>query len=180
MINLIPSEEKKKIRKDFYMRVVIVSFFVLGIAILLSNIMLIPAVFYASLEKTLVENHFNNNQNQLSLELNPEDKTLVDSLNSKINLVNNFQKDKFLVSVRVIDNILNRKTDGIKIKDINYTNDVSKGKSINIRGQASSREKLVIFKNKLSEDANFKKVDLPVSNFIKSSDIEFNLVLIPS
>lgn len=180
MINLIPSEEKKKIRKDFYMRVIIVSFFVLGIAVLLSNVMLIPAVFYASLEKKLAEDHFKNTENNLSVDLNKEDKVLIESLDSKINLINNFRKDKFLVSVRVIDNILNIKIDGIKINEINYTNDITKGKSINIRGQASSREKLLTFKNKLSQDANFKKVDLPVSNFVKSSNIEFNLVLIPS
>ena len=51
MINLIPSEEKKRFKR-FYMRVVIVSF-CFRYVILLSNIMLIPAVFYASLEKTL-------------------------------------------------------------------------------------------------------------------------------
>ncbi len=179
MINLIPNEEKKKIRKDFYVRVVIVSFFVLGIGILISNFMLIPALFYSSLEKKLVGDHFNQNQNKLNLETSEDNKALIENLENKISIIKNAQKNNFLVSERVINILLAKKTEGIKINEINFTSN-EKGRSINIRGQALSREKLLLFKKNLEKDINFTKVDLPVSNFIKSTDIEFSLVLIPA
>ncbi|MBP9802777.1 MAG: hypothetical protein KBD14_00495 [Candidatus Pacebacteria bacterium] len=180
MINLIPNEEKKKIRKDFYMRVVIVSFFVLGIAILISNIMLTPALFYASLEKKLISEQFAKDENKLAFDLNQENKNAVESLESKITLIKQARDNKFLVSAKVVDNLLNKKINGILINEINYTKDPNKGNLINIRGKASSRERLLTFKNSLASDPNFKNVDLPISNFIKSTDIEFSLVLIAS
>lgn len=180
MINLIPSEEKKKIRKDFYMRVVIVSFFVLGTAVFLSNIMLAPALFYASLEKKLISEQFAKDENKLTFDLNQENKNAVENLENKISLIKQAQNTKFLVSEKVINNILSKKINGILINEINYTKDVNKGNLINIRGQASSRERLLTFKNSLVTDPNFKNVDLPISNFIKSTDIEFSLVLIAS
>lgn len=179
MINLIPNEEKKKIRKNFYVRVVIVSFFVLGIGILISNFILVPALFYASLEKKLVTDSFNQNQNKFNLETSKDNKVLIENLENKILIIKNAQKNKFLVSERVINILLAKKTEGIKITEINF-NSNEKGKSINIRGQALSREKLLLFKKNLEKDINFTKVDLPVSNFIKSTDIEFNLVLMPA
>ena len=180
MINLIPNEEKKKIRKDFYMRVVIVSFFVLGIAILISNIMLTPALFYASLEKKLISEQFAKDENKLAFDLNQENKNAVECLESKITLIKQARDNKFLVSAKVVDNLLNKKINGILINEINYTKDPNKGNLINIRGKASSRERLLTFKNSLASDPNFKNVDLPISNFIKSTDIEFSLVLIAS
>lgn len=180
MINLIPNEEKKKIRKDFYMRVVIVSFFVLGLSILVSNIMLIPALFYASLEKKLAQNHFDQNQNKLSLDLGENNKAIIENLENKINIVKKAKENNFLVSEKVINVLLNKKTEGIKINQISFTSDEAKGKIININGQALSREKLLFFKKNLEKDGNFKNIDLPISNFIKSTDIEFSLILIPA
>jgi hypothetical protein len=180
MINLIPSEEKKKIRKDFYMRVIVVSFFVLGTAVFLSNIMLTPALFYASLEKKLISDQFAKDTNKLTFDLNQANKNAVENLEKKILLIKQAQNNKFLVSENVIDNLLAKKINGILINEINYTKDPNKGNLVNIRGQASSRERLLTFKNSLAQDPNFKNVDLPISNFIKSTDIEFNLVLIIS
>ena len=66
----------------------------------------------------------------------------------------------------------------IKINQISYENNLLKGKIINIKGSAVSRERLLLFRLAFENDANFKDVDLPISNFIKGSNIQFNLSLI--
>jgi hypothetical protein len=142
--------------------------------------MLTPALFYASLEKKLISDQFAKDTNKLTFDLNQANKNAVENLEKKILLIKQAQNNKFLVSENVIDNLLAKKINGILINEINYTKDPNKGNLVNIRGQASSRERLLTFKNSLAQDPNFKNVDLPISNFIKSTDIEFNLVLIIS
>ena len=61
-----------------------------------------------------------------------------------------------------------------------YENDATKGKKVTVLGIAPSRELLLLFRRALEDDVAFKKVDLPISNFVKGSNIEFSLSLIPS
>jgi hypothetical protein len=69
----------------------------------------------------------------------------------------------------------------IKITQILYDNTVAKGdKKVNIQGTAPSRERLLIFRQALEGNPAFKKVDLPISNFVKGSNIQFSLSLTPA
>lgn len=179
MINLIPSEEKKRIIKDFYLRVVVVFLVVFSISIFILNLILIPALSYSSIKKNLSITQLEQQKNNPPVEFAFGAENLVENISKKINIINEAQKDKFLVSDKVINKILLKKTPGIKITEINYNNDITKGKSLDIRGEATTREALLVFKNTLERDTDFKRVDLPISNFIKSTNIQFNLVLIP-
>ncbi len=68
----------------------------------------------------------------------------------------------------------------IKITKISYQADKAKGGTVSIAGTAPSRDRLLLFKKALDDDNNFTKVDLPISNFVKGSDIQFNLTLVPA
>ena len=102
------------------------------------------------------------------------------SLNTKFKIIDDANKNKFDVSERVIKKIVAKKTPGIKITQISYKTDNFGEKSISIRGSATSRDTLLNFSQSLDKDPDFKKVDLPISNFIKGSDIQFFINLIPS
>ncbi|KKT01099.1 MAG: hypothetical protein UV76_C0002G0012 [Candidatus Nomurabacteria bacterium GW2011_GWA2_43_15] len=106
--------------------------------------------------------------------------TSVEDLNSKLSTIENAEKNKYLVSQKVINEIIFQKMPDIKISQIFYENNVLNGKKINIRGLAPSRERLLLFRRALEDDITFKKVDLPISNFVKGSNIEFYLSIIPS
>ena len=68
----------------------------------------------------------------------------------------------------------------IKITEILYQNDPQTGERINISGKAPNREVLLLFRRILEDNTAFSKVDLPISNFVKGSNIKFYLNLIPS
>ena len=72
-----------------------------------------------------------------------------------------------------------KKMPEIKIDSIYYGN-TPKGREIRINGSAPSREKLLIFRLALENDPSFSRVDLPISNFVKGSDIKFFLTLVPA
>ncbi len=104
----------------------------------------------------------------------------VKDLNGKLILLQNAEQSKFLISEKVIDAVLASKISGIKISQILYQNDPIAGKSISLTGAASSRAVLLLFGQTLEDNTAFKNVNLPISNFVKESDIDFYLTLTPS
>ena len=177
MINLIPLQEKKKIQKDFYLRFTIVAFIVLGLGIFISLILLTPSLFYSSIQKNLIKTQVENLKNNNVIGVRSEYASVISDLNSKLGIINTSKDNKFVISESIIKQTVLSKTSGIKITEINYFSDIEKGKILELRGEALTRENLLFYKNKLSENPNFKEIDLPISNFIKSNNIQFNLII---
>ena len=179
MINLIPNEEKKKKLKDFYFRLLVTSFMVFGVSIFIATAAILPAYFFSSVKKNLTEIKLERQKNNPVPLLDQKTLNTVKDLNTKLNLVEKAQKNRYLVSQNIINNIILEKMSDIKITQINFSNDI-KGKIVTISGTASSRERLLLFKQALTDNVAFKKVDLPISNFVRGSNIKFSLSLIPS
>lgn len=180
MINLIPNEEKKRKVKDFYFRLLVVFFVVLGISILIASVSILPAYFLSLEKKNLINTKLEIQQNEPMLSLDQETLDVVKDLDNKLNLVGKNKVNKYIVSQKIINEIISKKMPDIKITKILYQNDPVKGKSVSINGTAGSRERLLLFRRALEDSIAFKKVDLPISNFIKGSNIRFSLSLIPS
>jgi Tfp pilus assembly protein PilN len=87
---------------------------------------------------------------------------------------------KYLLSRSVINEIILNKMPDMKITQISYDSATKTGKTITLRGIAPSRERLLQFRKALEDDSAFKKVDLPISNFVKGSNISFSIGLLPS
>jgi hypothetical protein len=180
MINLIPNHEKKTKVKDFYFRLTVVSFVVLALCILIASIAILPSYFLSSVRRNLVATKIEVQTNQAIPQASQDILATIATLKSKIDLVENAEKKKYLISEKIINQIMLQKMPEIKIKQISYENTTTGGKKVVIRGLAPSREKLLLFRQALEDDAAFKKVDLPISNFVKGSNIPFSINLIPS
>ena len=179
MINLIPNEERKKMIKDLYFRFVVVAFFAIGTSVLAASISLLPSYFFSSIKADLANTKLDTQKKEPAPVVEQTTLGVVKDLNGKISLIERAQKNKYLVSNRFISEILTQKMSDIKITEMSYESNTEKGKLI-IKGTAPSRNRLLSFRKKLEEDRNFSKVDLPISNFIKDSDIQFSITLIPS
>ncbi|MBP6866035.1 MAG: hypothetical protein KBC12_00630 [Candidatus Pacebacteria bacterium] len=180
MINLIPNEEKKKMAKDFYFRIVVMFFTVLSLSLIIGSFALLPSYMLSSEKQKFVKQRLDL-QSYMPLPASSQDVLdVARSLNTKFKIIDDANENKFDVSERVIKKIVAKKTPGIKITQISYKTDNFGEKSISIRGSATSRDTLLSFSQSLDKDSEFKKVDLPISNFIKGSDIQFFINLIPS
>ena len=178
MINLIPNEEKKVMIRDFYLRLLVVSFVIFAFAIFVASVAILPAYFISSTQKNLASEKLDIQKNESLPLVDQETATAIKDLKSKLILIENASKNKFVVSEKAINNILSKKMSDIKINQIHYDeNDPVKGRVISINGTAPSRERLLLFRQALEESGLFAKVDLPISNFIKGSDIIFYLSL---
>ncbi len=164
-------------RKDFNYRLMVLLFLALSTVFVLATIALLPAYFLS-----VVKNKSANNKLELQKDIplpvfDDETNASVTDLNQKLDLVESAQKKYFPVSEKVISVVLAKKLPGIKIQQIGYINDPVKGKIINIAGTAPSRNTLLLFRKAFESDASFTNVNLPISNFVKGTDIEFHLTL---
>ncbi len=179
MINLIPNQEKKKMVRDFYYRFVILFLLMLSAAALVATAALLPAYFLSVSKNNIVDQKLEAQKKEPAPASNGETLAMIKGLNLKLNLIENAQKEKFTVSDRVVKAVILEKVPGISITQISYDSDPTKGKKISMSGEASSREVLLAFRQALEQDPTFKSVILPISNFVKGTDIQFSLSLVP-
>jgi Tfp pilus assembly protein PilN len=139
---------------------------------------ILPAYFFSSVKHSVANKKMESQQREPVVVPDPKTLKVVEELNKKLNLIKLNSKDKFNVSEQVINAVILKKTNDIKITDIVYSNDVNLGKKISVEGYAPSRNTLLAFRLALEDDPLFKKVDLPISNFVKGKNITFYLNLI--
>lgn len=180
MINLTPKEERKKIKADFYLRLLIVFLFSVSLSFLVFDIAMVPSYYGAKVFKDAIDQKLLEQKNTPVPALDIETQTIIQNINSRVKLIKDKAQNNFLVSDRVINQILLKKMPDIKITSIVYFSDNELSKKIQITGSAPSRERLLLFRIALEENTLFKSVDLPISNFIKGSNIIFSLTLVPA
>lgn len=180
MINLIPNKEKKLMIRDFYWRLALVAIFSLSTVVLIASIALLPSYFMSSVKKSLAEEKLEVEKAEPIDKADQETLSLLSLLDEELSMIEKSSEGKFLVSERVIRKILEKKTGEIRISQISFENNQAGENTVSIRGTATSREKLLSFRRALEADPDFQKVDLPISNFVKGSNIQFYISLIPS
>ncbi len=180
MINLIPNQEKKKMTKDFYIRLLSLCFIMLSTCIFLASLLLLPSYFFSSYKNNTAKDKLGMQNSGEIPTFNKEASAIIEDINSKMNILEKSNKSKFLVSEKIIQNILLKKPQNIQITQVSYDDHVTAGKKISISGVALSRDALLSFRKSLEDSSMFKTIDLPISNFVKGANIQFYLTLVPA
>lgn len=180
MINLIPKEEKKRMTRGFYFRVAVLFLVVFDFCILVAFVGLVPSYILSSMKENLANTKLETQGNEPIPLFDQQTLATINGINSKLSLVENAEKDKFPISLKVINAVLLGKRSDVKISRIFFEDDPVRGKKISIEGTAPSRAILLLFRQALEDNSTFKSVDLPISNFVKGSNIQFQLSLIPA
>ena len=164
---------------SFYYKLAILSLLVFDFCLFITAVCIVPAYIFSSIKDNVVSAALKIQTEESVPPLSQQTMETINSINDKLTVVENAEKDKFLISEKVINAILSKKMPNIKITQISYDNTSTQGKKVSILGTAPSREVLLSFREALESDSNFKSIDLPISNFVKGSDIQFYLNLIP-
>ena len=180
MINLIPNEEKKRMTVDFYSRLLVLFLLMISLSLFVACVAILSAYIYSSVQVSSVNKKLQIQKEEPLPVPGEQSLATVKDVNNKLDIVEKAEKNKFLITDKVINAIIAEKTSDIKITQIQYQDDPIQGKKISILGIASSRETLLTFEDALKNDPVFKNVDLPISNFVKISNIQFDLSLMPS
>jgi hypothetical protein len=170
-MNFLPEKDKRKIKKEYLRRLLVVigvfSFFAISVGIIL---LLSFSVFLKDQESNM-ERQLVISEERLLKDNIGDTISLAKELNTKISLLDSEQKNTGEKSA-YIKIILEEKTNKIKILDFFFDN----GKIL-IQGASDNRQSLLSFIDSLKKKKEFKKVESPVSNLIKEKDIEFRLII---
>ena len=175
MHNLLSYESKKKIKKEYRLRLLVLflaSTLALSLILFLS---LIPSyIFSMTREKTIANEKTAIQKSVVSL----ESENLNQLLRSTKEKVESLKEGNNDLSIYVIiEKVLSRRNAGVNILGFRFTPSDGLSRNLTVDGVAGSRDSLVQFRKNLEQEKLFDQVSLPVSNFAKQSEIDFTLTL---
>ena len=176
MLNILPTTEKKKILTEYRLRLASMAFFAVAALILVSLVLLVPSYILAVTK-------FNSISSQITLQESKQDLTgqgkvidvQVREVNKKINLFLLGRGVYRLSPPDIIAKIIAMRGSTIKIQGFDY--DAAGGQErLAISGVAADRDSLAQFVDVLKKDPTFTSIELPVSSYVKSTNISFSIM----
>lgn len=176
MLNIFSTEEKKKVLTEYRLRLAVVSIFAVGALVLSSLVLLAPSYLLAvakhnDADRELVVLEEKGGAREQEREINIQ----IRDINSKISLLAN-GNDGRLSPPQIILDIIEIKGDTIKIEQFAYDANTTQER-ITLSGTALDRSSLALFVEALKKNPLFTDVSLPISSYVKSSDINFTAVI---
>lgn len=172
VINVLPKQDKRNIKKIYWARFTSTLLNILSLMIILTIVLLFPSYFYSKNKESMADQKLAQfNQENPSNEINNLDQMIKD-----INKNMLFLKEatpKYLFSDKILKEILALKTEGIIYTQISYSKKNADLTILEIKGKAKDRTALKNFKIILDNNSDYKKVDLPISNFIEKENLDF-------
>lgn len=180
MINLLPLKNKSDIKKEYLRRVFVVFGFLVSFMIFSGIILLIPLNYFLGKLKLDNEKNLVFYKERADFEETQKTKKIISDLNNKIKIFKKHQNE-FHELNSVIEKIISYAPAGIKIDDFFYDRRADeKGnmiETITVGGIGATRNDVVIFMENLNRNGVFKDVRSPVSNLLKSKDINFTITI---
>lgn len=176
MINLLPDNEKIKIKKEYRNKILIIILTISAVVFSLSLVLLVPSLLFARAQSYLIERN-TETVKKVSVAKDQEYiKKTASDINYKVSIVES-SPENYIFSDS-LNNIISSKISGVQITGVFFEKQDKKGEITNmfeIRGTANKREDLINFAKELESRKYFAKINLPVSNYVKDRDIEFNV-----
>lgn len=169
MINLLPQKQKEEFFGERNVKIL----FNLGLLFSLFLILLGILLFAVKIHLTadIQEQKFMINSMDLAA-TNPQYKELEDKIsesNKLISKINEFYEEQIDVT-QILEKISDILPEGVTLASFSYQKDKSQ---VALQGNAISRESFLVFKKALESQAEIKNLSSPVSNLLKSSNIDF-------
>ncbi|PIP86648.1 hypothetical protein COV42_00155 [Candidatus Campbellbacteria bacterium CG11_big_fil_rev_8_21_14_0_20_44_21] len=174
MPNLLPQNNKKKIREEYLLRLLALVLVFSFITFLLASVFFLPSYFLSKNKAGLASEKISFLKSYVEKTQKSGLSEDVISTNLKIKTLSFPEKIKFHLSIR---SILDKKAAPIRITSLVLRSINDEKKSLFVGGIASDRDSLIDFTESLKTINDFSAVNLPVSNLAKNKDIDFNIEL---
>lgn len=172
MANLLPQQHLTGVRRERRNRAVITSLVAFFVTVLLGSVFLVPSLVLSRTEAASAERKVELTRE--SIAQTEESGFLVEVRNIK-NRIDRLEAELAKVTFSDVFAALDRSVpSGIQLSGVSY--DRKKGsENIIIRGNADTRDVLLVFTRQLDREKLMTGVTLPVSNLAKSTNITFSI-----
>ena len=172
MINILPYNQKKMIRRTRCVRIVVVAIWSTIILILVAGVLFLPTLLTINTRYAIARGQTDRLQ-QSGVIITAADIALLEKRTKAV-------KDKLAVPAPLspmdyTTHIRAHETSGITL--IGYDMGNTDKLNMQVRGIAATRQALQQFVAALQEEATIATVDSPVTNFVKSSESEFTITV---
>jgi len=176
MVNLLPQELQLQVRREYRLRFFTVSLALFIFTMVIGVAALVPYAFSFGF------NYFSLTGEQGTTDgvLSDADKDMVAQSESFMSVLVMLDpkkiKDATLFS-DLVALLTSEKPSEVVLTAFIFSKDGETRKKLTVSGVSNSREALVVFSKKLSENKIFSSVDLPISNLSKKTNIDFSITL---
>jgi len=173
--NLIPPEQKERLRWKNYYQNIISSGFILFLLILVFIISLAGILLFIHFKYLSIENKITIEQSRIIQTESYKDlEKKIINLNKNLADFRKTQNQKSNI-YSLLDNISSSLFVGVTV----YSLDVNRtAKLITVSGFSPTRENLLAIKNNLETNPNYKDIDFPLSNLANPQNINFRFSFI--
>lgn len=175
MLNLVPKDQKNKLIREYRIRFFVILFALTLTAEVISLILLIPPYLTAKTRIDLLNARSAGLQAQNVTTETTKLEAIVRKTTSYLNIFTSNATPKGVLSV--VDTMVGLRGESVKIKNISYKTQNGQ-QYVLLQGVASSRQALLDFSKKLKTVSGVTSADLPVSDFVKSADIDFSVTVV--
>lgn len=171
---LLPLNERIALRREYYVRVGVVACFILSTVFVVGIVSLFPTFIKTiSMEGSMKSNSLNLGKESVD----PELKLIQQKVTKSLALLDLLGKeDKNPKMTELIKGIIDIKGD-IKFNNFSAMKTSTTTFTMSIQGVSPTRNSLLAFKDRYESLYPGNKIDLPVSELAKSSNISFSLQL---
>ena len=177
VLNVLPEEEKKSIRREYLLRLMTIFFNLLALVGVLAVLMLVPSYLMSVSKENFVEKQledFNISNPEITTS-NIDDS--INEINKKLVYLTKMNLNPN-VSDRVFGWILDNKPKEITFSQMLYSKRTDGSLVLEIHGVAKDRVALRDFKTILDNNKDYKEVNLPISNFLEKTNLAFTISII--
>ncbi len=177
IVNVLPQNEKKIISKEYWKHFLIVFINLLSFVFILLILLLLPSYFF-SVSKLEVENKKLESFNIENKDLTIKDLNYtISNINKELILLSSV-KSNYSVSEDVLNTVLTSRVNGITYSQILFNQKKDKSLNIEIQGKARDRITLRTFKANIDNNPKVKSSDLPISDYLEKTNLNFTVSLV--
>lgn len=173
MFNLLPQAEKKALRREYRIRLAVVSLWLLFAVCAISSVLLLPSFLLSSEKEKAARQRFEALSRSIERQSVADLDAVLQKTKSRLTLLSGEAPKLFLYELLTL--IVSAKTNQISLTNFYLIGPVEGKREIAIAGVSKDRSALTSFIKALERTGPFEKVEAPISNFAKDTDIDFEV-----
>lgn len=173
MFNLLPKDKKDIIHREYRTRLSVVGLWFLFFIFTFFSLLLVPSLLLSSEKERTAQERFVALSKSMERKGETDLDAALNETKSRLAFLSNEAPKMFLYELLML--VSSVKSDRISLTNFSFITSADGRRAIAISGIGENRTALLSFIQALEHTKVFEKVDAPISNFVKDTDINFEI-----
>lgn len=173
MVNLLPTKERKQLRRIYFARFATVFFFLASAVTFAGSLLLAPSYFLAESNANAARKDLGISLESAASRASLDAKEKIAFLKERITILKEYQRAP--ASALILSHIAADASTDIGVNAISIVFTASGEGTVNVTGKAKTRTALIALGQKLQSDGAFHGASVPVSDLAGGNNIDFSI-----